>query len=233
MPSAASDKRRIEVVRGLSNSLFQDLFVNYLRLPISEMPRLGNPELSDIASGVTKGRRFNGQPTVIVPYIRVANVQDGYLDLNEIKTIEALPSDVEALRLQPGDVLMTEGGDFDKLGRGALWEADILDCIHQNHVFRVRCNRKNLLPVYLAHYIRTELAKGYFLRCAKKTSNLASMNMTQLKATPVACPPMELQKRFTTEVKNIDDLKRQQGTAVRDSEALFNSLVNRAFAGGL
>ena len=106
-------------------STFLDMFGKWLEEPIAEMPRLGDPGMAEVVSGVTKGRRFNGKETVVVPYIRVANVQDGFLDLSEIKTIEVLPSDVENLCLQHGDVLMTEGGDFDKLGRGAMWETSI------------------------------------------------------------------------------------------------------------
>lgn len=116
-------RRRHEAARltdQLIPSLFYDMFGKWLRMPQAEMARLGKEELADIASGVTKGRQFDGQKTVVVPYIRVANVQDGYLDLTEIKTIEVLPQDVEALRLEHGDVLMTEGGDFDKLGRGGI-----------------------------------------------------------------------------------------------------------------
>ena len=214
-------------------SLFNTMFSTWMKLPLAKMPRLGDPQMADIASGVTKGRQFVGQPTIVVPYIRVANVQDGFLDLSEVKTIEVLPSDVEALRLQPGDVLMTEGGDFDKLGRGAMWETDIPDCIHQNHVFRVRCNRDNLHPVYLASYIRTAIAKAYFLRCAKKTSNLASINMTQLRATPVACPPVRLQEQFADRASQADGLRARQNQSARESDGLFSSLVQRAFRGEL
>lgn len=212
-------------------STFLEMFGEWLKAPISEMSKLGDPELANIVSGVTKGRRFNGNQTVIVPYIRVANVQDGFLDLSEIKTIEALPSDVESLSLQHGDVLMTEGGDFDKLGRGAMWETNIPDCIHQNHVFRIRCNKNTLLPEYFSAYIQTGLAKAYFLRCAKKTSNLASINMTQLRATPVPCPPITLQRRYAHIRKVQRDMIASGDYALTYSNNLFNSLVQRAFGG--
>jgi type I restriction enzyme S subunit len=104
-------------------------------------------ELAQIASGVTKGRRFNGAETVFAPYLRVANVQAGRLDLSEIKEVEVLSGDVEKYRLHPGDVLMTEGGDRDKLGRGTIWRGEVDNCIHQNHIFRVRPDRSRLLPV--------------------------------------------------------------------------------------
>ena len=51
--------------------------------------------VADIGSGLTKGRKLNGQETIATPYLRVANVQDGYLDLAEIKTIEATAADLE------------------------------------------------------------------------------------------------------------------------------------------
>jgi type I restriction enzyme S subunit len=95
--------------------------------------------LGDIASGVAKGTKRNGKTDVReIPYLRVANVQRGYLDLSEIKTILATERDIEELKLQKGDVLFNEGGDRDKLGRGCVWQGEIENCIHQNHVFRMR-----------------------------------------------------------------------------------------------
>lgn len=229
-------RRRQEAARladQLIPSVFYEMFAKWLRVPPSEMARLGEEELADIASGVTKGRHFGHQETVVVPYIRVANVQDGYLDLTEIKTIEVLPQDVEALRLQHGDVLMTEGGDFDKLGRGGIWEQDVPDCIHQNHVFRVRCNPGKLLPLFFANYIRTHFAKAYFLRCAKKTSNLATINMTQLRALPVPRVPIDRQERFVADAQEARRVAQRADGSIGDADALFNSLVQRAFRGEL
>src|SRR4051794_15254503 len=94
-------------------------------------------EVADVGSGVTLGEDVSGAPFVELPCLRVANVQDGHLDLSEIKTVAVRVNEAARYRLQPGDVLMTEGGDLDKLGRGTLWRGEILDCLHQNHIFRV------------------------------------------------------------------------------------------------
>jgi len=189
--------------------------------------------LADIASGVTKGRRFNGAETHVVPYLRVANVQAGFLDLGEIKTIEALPAEIQSLALQRGDVVMTEGGDLDKLGRGALWEHDIPNCIHQNHIFRVRPDREILLPVFFVTYLQTARAKGYFLQCAKKTTNLATINMRQLKALPVPIPSMGEQLRFETRVHTFRTLADRQSAGESAANKLCESLADRAFHGEL
>ena len=53
--------------------------------------------------------------------MRVANVKDGHLDLSSVYEIEATEAEIDRLRLRPGDLILTEGGDPDKLGRGCVW----------------------------------------------------------------------------------------------------------------
>lgn len=185
---------------------------------------------AEIASGIAKGQKYGDRETVEVPYLRVANVQDGYLDLTEIKTIRALPTDVESLRLKAGDIVMTEGGDFDKLGRGAIWPGGIVDCIHQNHIFRVRLDSATLLPAFFAAFLRSAAAKNYFLRCSKQTTNLASINMTQLRAAPVPLPPLSIQRHFAAVVARYERLRASQREALRQADHLFQSLLHRAFS---
>lgn len=206
------------------HELFGDLHRNERQWPFERLE-----ENADIASGVAKGQKYADSPTLEVPYLRVANVQDGYLDLSEIKTIRVPLDDVEALRLQPGDIVMTEGGDFDKLGRGAIWPGGITDCIHQNHIFRVRLNQSKLLSTVFAAFLRNSFAKSYFLRCSKQTTNLASINMTQLRSTPIPLPPMLLQQKFAAIVERVERLRTVQSEALRQAEHLFSSLLDRAF----
>ena len=98
-------------------------------------------KLSDVAvvqTGISKSAQRKLKASIELPYLRVANVQDGFIDLNEIKTIDIEREKYERYSLKYGDVLLTEGGDFDKLGRGAVWHSEIKKCVHQNHVFVVR-----------------------------------------------------------------------------------------------
>ncbi|WP_443114740.1 restriction endonuclease subunit S [Herbaspirillum seropedicae] len=152
--------------------------------------------MARIVSGVTLGSKQSISSGLEVPYLRVANVQDGYLDLTEIKTVSVTHKELEQLRLQVGDVLMNEGGDFDKLGRGAVWSGEIEDCIHQNHVFRVRTNSSSLLPYFLAFYSESSFGKKYFLMSSKQSTNLASINSTQLNAYLIALPSLEEQREI-------------------------------------
>jgi type I restriction enzyme S subunit len=215
---------------GLIPALFYEMFGENTKKP---HVRVKLEQIAEVVSGVAKGRKFNGRLPVEVPYLRVANVQAGHLDLSEIKTIQALPEEVEELALRNGDVLLTEGGDFDKLGRGAMVEQDLPNCIHQNHVFRVRVEQSNLDPVYFAKFLLTGEARRYFLGCAKRTTNLASINMTQLRALPVPLPPLSLQKEFAARVSEIRAMQTEQGASRRRLDDLFHSMLHRAFQGEL
>lgn len=214
----------------LAQSVFLDMFGDLRKADKADFLPLGN--CADVCSGVTKGQKFGDKPTVVAPYMRVANVQDGYLDLSEIKEIEAKVTDFKKYLLQVGDILMTEGGDHDKLGRGAVWEGQIENCIHQNHVFRVRLH-DNYLPKFFEYLLQSQYAKQYFLKCAKKTTNLASINITQLKSLPM--PPVELidQQSFVDFVDRLDAQKRNLQKAKQQMADNFSSLMQRAFKGEL
>jgi type I restriction enzyme, S subunit len=190
-------------------------------------------QLADVRSGVTKGRKLGSKETIEAPYLRVANVQDGYLDLSEIKTIKVLPEDLDKYHLEDGDILMTEGGDPDKLGRGCIWRSEVEGCIHQNHVFRVRTVRSQLAPGYLAALLRTQYAKEYFLRCAKRTSNLASINSTQVKGFPIPLPPITLQSKFVSAVEQWEQIHQRLTNGLAESKKLFQGLMQQAFSGEL
>ena len=88
-----------------------------------------------IKSGITLGKKYEKTDSLVErPYLRVANVQDGYVDLSVLTTIEVTQDEDLKYRLRAGDVLMTEGGDRDKLGRGCVWHGEIEPCLHQNHM---------------------------------------------------------------------------------------------------
>ena len=147
-----------------------------------------------IKSGITLGKSYS-KDTVLIerPYLRVANVQGGYVDLNDLATIEVTPDEDLKYRLHSGDVLMTEGGDRDKLGRGCVWHGEIEPCLHQNHVFAVQTNETILLPEFLEYLTASDVGRSYFDVTAIKTTNLACTSSSKVLAFTIPLPPIEEQ----------------------------------------
>ena len=213
-----------ELVKARFVEMFGDTIINPHELPSVSLSKLAN-----IVSGITKGRKTNGEELFEVPYMAVSNVKSGYIDWTTVKTIEATKSEIEQYHLQPFDVLMTEGGDPDKLGRGAIIQNPPKDCIHQNHIFRVRVDSSGLLPQYLEEYLQHPKAKKYFLGCAKQTTGIASINMTQLRNLPVLLPSLEQQKKFSDFTEQISHHKLTIQRSLDKMETLKKALMQEYF----
>ena len=181
-------------------------------------------EIAEISSGITKGRKTKEQDLKKVPYLSVSNVKDGYIDVSHVKTILATQNEIKQYKLLPYDVLMTEGGDPDKLGRGAILYQPPENCIHQNHIFRVRFDKNKINPVFFEEYLKHPAAKKYFLKCAKQTTGIATINMKQLSSLPVLLPPLEHQHVFSQFKQDTLKLKLAYNQTLEKLEILMKSL---------
>lgn len=193
-------------------------------------------EIAEIKGGVTKDSKRQADPSFVeVPYLRVANVQRGRLDLDRVTTICVHPDMAKALRLEPGDVLLNEGGDRDKLGRGWVWEGEIDGCIHQNHVFRARL-QDDFDPYFVSTHANT-WGQAWFEEHGRQTTNLASINLGTLKQLPVPAPPRVVQESIVAELRRTDEARqrliRSIGQARKRADSLRRSILASAFAGQL
>lgn len=213
-----------ELVKARFVEMFGDMLLN----PMA-WPEVVLETLADIVSGITKGRKVKEQTLLEVPYMAVSNVKDGYIDWTTVKTIVATEQEIEQYRLFPDDVLMTEGGDPDKVGRGAIIKEPLENCIHQNHIFRVRLDKEKILPAFFAEYLQHQKSKRYFLGCAKQTTGIASINMRQLKALPVLLPPLDLQEQFDEFVRQIERVACSIQNCLGQMETLKKSLMQQYF----
>ena len=189
-----------------------------------------------IKSGITLGKSYS-KDTVLIerPYLRVANVQGGYVDLNDLATIEVTPDEDLKYRLHSGDVLMTEGGDRDKLGRGCVWHGEIEPCLHQNHVFAVQTNETILLPEFLEYLTASNVGRSYFDVTAIKTTNLACTSSSKVLAFTIPLPSIEEQIEIVNFIKKrsleLNKLIMKKELLVQELESYKKSLIYEVVTG--
>lgn len=231
-------RAQIDKLKDLKTGMMQQLLTQgighteYKDTPIGRIPKTwGHARLEDVAviqTGVAKNSKITGD-LIEIPYLRVANVQDGYLDLTEIKTLQLDRTRLERFMLRDNDILVNEGGDFDKLGRGFIWKNQISPCVHQNHVFVVRTNQEKLLPMFFNYLSGSQYGKQYYLGCAKQTTNLASLNSSQLKQFPVLLPTLEEQADICEALNSIDmkvrNIEQKLSSITEIKKALMQDLL--------
>lgn len=159
--------------------------------------QMGN--LAQISYGIQKSPA--NRPGVHArPYLRVANVQNGRLDLRVVKEINVSDNEFASLRLQRDDLLVCEGNSAELVGRPAIWRGEIPDCVHQNHILKVRLDRLQAEPEFVLMWMQTSFARAYFRSRAKFTTNLASINSTDLREVPIPLPPLETQREIMAQM---------------------------------
>ncbi|MFM5529817.1 restriction endonuclease subunit S [Aeromonas veronii] len=188
---------------------------------------------AEIHSGIPKGKDLSGKDTITVPMLRVANVQDGYLNLDNVHEIEIEPHELVRYSLRAGDVLMNEGGDNDKLGRGAVWPGQIIPCIHQNHVFAIRVN--NIEPEWLSWLTSSSYAKYYFYSVSKQSTNLASISSSNVKETPLVLPPknerVEIMRYLDEKIAKLSGIESQAALQIELLQERRTALISAAVTG--
>ncbi|WP_327375056.1 restriction endonuclease subunit S [Streptomyces sp. NBC_01216] len=196
-------------------------------------------DIADVVGGVSKDSKNQHDPALPeVPYLRVANAQRARLDLSQVSKIRVPPKTLAKLRLRDGDLLMTEGGDRDKLGRGWIWADEIEDCIHQNHLFRARILDQATHPKLLGWYVNSA-ARSWFEDNGKQSVNLASISISKVKMLPVPVPPpdeaeqagfVELGERV---LARFDRLVSACEKGLGNAAALRRTLLSEALSGRL
>lgn len=159
---------------------------------------------AQVKSGITLGKKYpSGTRLIDVPYLRVANVQNGHVVLDTVVTLKVTPEEAQQYQLPKGCVLMTEGGDRDKLGRGCVWNGEIENCIHQNHIFAVTVNDELIQNKWLEYVSASDVGRIYFDLTAIRTTNLACTNASKVMAFPIPLPPREEQEIISAELQKI------------------------------
>lgn len=213
LPPISDEEKPFELPEGWEWCLFEDVV--------------------DIQSGITKGRNLASRKLITVPYLRVANVQRGYLDLSEVKEIDIPAEEKDKYHVIKGDLLITEGGDWDTVGRTTVWCHDWY-IANQNHVFKGRIIGQDIDPYWLETYMNSPYSRDYFASASKQTTNLASINKTQLRGCPVAIPSSSEAEKIMLKLNNFNKLceklklqiQSAQQTQLHLADALTDAAIN-------
>jgi type I restriction enzyme, S subunit len=169
------------------------------------------------------------------PYLRVANVLRGRLDLREVERMELFDGELDALRLLPGDLLVVEGnGSPNEIGRSALWRGEIENCVHQNHIIRVRFLAGE--PAFLDYYWNSSEGSAQVTSVASSTSGLHTLSMGKVSRIRVPIAPLAeqcrivaaIEQQFTRLDAGIAALNRAQANLKRYRAAVLKAAVEGA-----
>ena len=192
--------------------------------------------IGEVSGGLTKNANRDNYP-LKYPYISVANVYADELKLNEVGTIGVLESEIERPLLQNGDLLVVEGnGSADQIGRVAIWNGSIENCLHQNHIIKVRFPFPDVSR-FIMHWLLSPMGRDAIVKVASSTSGLYTLSLSKIECLPVPLPPLSEQKRITSKIddllKQVDIIKNSMSNSSRQLNTLEQAALSKAFRGEL
>lgn len=223
----AKRRQAIATLDTLTQSIFIDMFGNCAPADVE----LG--EVTEVQGGLQVTSKRRALPFV-APYLRVANVHRGRIDLTEIKSIRLTARELSRTALEEGDLLVVEGhGNADEIGRVARWNGSLNGCVHQNHLIRVRCDRTRLLPPFAEAFLNSWHGRRALLEAANTTSGLNTISTSDVRRARVPLPAIALQQRYVAAVEAVAARGHAAQFGSHRLENLFSSLQQRAFRGEL
>ena len=193
-------------------------------------------EFFEVSGGLTVNSKRNAYP-IKMPYLRVANVYFNLLDLTEVKEIGVVESEIERSMLKKGDLLIVEGnGSKEQIGRVAIWNGKINNCLHQNHIIKVRPNEK-MISNFALYYLISEAGRSQILKVASSTSGLYTLSTNKVKNLKVPSCPLEQQQRIINEIESrlsvCEKIQQTIDVALNSADNLRQSILLKAFIGKL
>jgi type I restriction enzyme S subunit len=171
------------------------------------------------------------------PFLRVANVPRGRLDLSEVHEVELFDGEIERFALRAGDLLVVEGnGSADQIGRASLWRGEIPNAVHQNHLIRVRPGTE-LLPEYLELVWNAPQVSSQVQDLAKSTSGLHTLSSAKIKSVRIPVPSLERQRQLVDDAElwrsHLEVASTEIASALTRAGSLRRKLLDEAFRGRL
>ena len=168
------------------------------------------------------------------PYLRVANVLRNKLFLDEIKYIGLTDNEYMRTKLEEDDILVVEGhGNKNEIGRSSIWDGSVKECVHQNHLIRVRVKSSKILPQIVNDFINSQGGRSQMLRTSNTTSGLNTISTRIVKNTKIFIPPLNIQNNYIKVIEKTKEAKKHYLLFSNLAENQFNALSQQAFAGKL
>ncbi len=193
-------------------------------------------EVASVTGGLTKNK---GRDNIKnrVPYLRVGNVYANELRLDDVTEIGCTNTELAKTVLQVGDLLIVEGnGSIEQLGRVALWNGEIDNCSHQNHIIRARPN-PDLIPRYGLYWLLSPGGRSAIESVASSSSGLHTLSITKVKGFPIPICSMEEQSEIVRRIESafgwLDRMAADHAAAARLLPKLDAAILAKAFSGKL
>ncbi|MFI3222583.1 MAG: restriction endonuclease subunit S [Methylococcaceae bacterium] len=227
------DQQLIEKYTALSQSLFLEMFGD----PVSNPMEWNFSMIADLTEGKTLNGFFAKKEHYVesgTPIVWITDfINKIYVETDDLRRVSIKQDDIYKYKLAYGDVLFCRSSlTVEGIGKCAIVPKSITqDVLFECHIIKVRLGAQ-VLPEYFRFLSNTSYFRSKVMKSAK-TSTMTTISQDGITDILIPIPPIALQNQFAERIQSIEAQKQLALASLKKSEALFNSLLQRAFKGEL
>jgi len=167
-----------------------------------------------------------------VPILRMGNIQNGGLEIKDLKYLQISKKNSKKWILRPGDILVNRTNSAELVGKCAVFDLEG-EWGYASYIIRLRLDANKANPYLVARYINSSFGREYMFRERKQMTGQANINAKKLKALPITLPSISHQNKILEYLQNIqkkmDKLKALQDRTAYELDVMLPSILDRAF----
>lgn len=171
-----------------------------------------------------------------VPMLRMGNVQEGRIDLSDVKYMASEADDVESFLLDRGDIVFNRTNSPELVGKAAVFDLDE-QFVFASYLVRLKCDARLVRSGYVCNWINSIWGRAWARAVRTDGVSQSNINATKLGAMPLPVPPLEEQDLIQERVRDLFDLADKIALRVAAgtsrSAKLVQSVLAKAFRGDL
>jgi type I restriction enzyme S subunit len=192
--------------------------------------------IGEVASRIQYGTSVKAvKERVGTPMLRMGNIQDGRLDLSELKYVRDA-SGLGGFLLQQGDVLFNRTNSPELVGKSAVFDSE-MSALFASYIIRLQVRGDLAHPVFVSAWMNSPWGREWAQRVRTDGVSQSNINSKKLAAMPVPLPTRDEQDQVVNQIAVLTRLADNVEQRIADAEGrcdgLRQSILAKAFAGQL
>lgn len=180
--------------------------------------------LKEIQYGISEILEDSGE----VPVLRMNNLQEGKLNLNDLKYYNPTQGEIEKWILEKGDILFNRTNSYDLVGKVSRFDVEGIFSF-ASYLIRLKVDESKIDSRYLNFFLNSSIGLAKIRKYRTPGVSQSNINAQNLKQIHIPLADIQTQKTLMDQIEKIESNEFVLGAKINSSQILQKSLIHQIF----
>ncbi|MCE7990957.1 MAG: hypothetical protein HEP71_03220 [Roseivirga sp.] len=188
--------------------------------PVRKLDKL----ITQLQYGISESLLDKGE----IPVLRMNNLQDGKLDLTDLKFYNQRKGEIDQFILNQGDILFNRTNSFELVGKVSLFQ-EPFKCSFASYLIRIKTDPNKLDPRYLNTFLNSSIGLAKIRKYRTPGVSQSNINAQSLRKLDLPLPALAEQIILMNKLDQLNELIECCQSKKSSSKALLQSMIHEVF----